>query len=58
MKKKIWKFVEEEAYSLFSKCRPMRRPRHLIGLGLGFIVDHGLLEYNKVGREQIGKLNK
>ena len=27
--------VKVEAYSLFLKCRPMRRPRHLRGLGLG-----------------------
>ena len=27
-------FVEEEAYSPFPKCRPLRRPHHLKGLGL------------------------
>ena len=37
---------EEEAYSLFPKCRPLRRPRHLrgLGLGLGFIVDSLILD--------------
>ena len=30
-----WFFKEEEAYSLFWKCRPLRRPHHFLGLGLG-----------------------
>ena len=27
--------IEEEAYRPFPKCHPLRRPRHLRGLGLG-----------------------
>jgi hypothetical protein len=31
---------EEEAYSSFPKCSPMRQPRHLKGLGLGLQTAH------------------